>query len=82
MQRRGFIAHRRWHALDDFLEQFVDTLVARVDVARGPSIAPRGVNDGEIKRVIIGAEIDRPKPLDDENEERMLRLMMEAQERG
>lgn len=32
--------------------------------------------------LIIGAEMDRPKPVDDESEERMLRMMLEAQERG
>lgn len=32
--------------------------------------------------LLLGAEVDRPKPADDESEERMLRMMMEAQERG
>ena len=30
----------------------------------------------------LGAEIDRPKPADEESEERMLRMMLEAQDRG
>ena len=32
--------------------------------------------------LIIGAEVDRPRPVDDENEERMLRMMLDAQDRG
>ena len=32
--------------------------------------------------LLLGAEIDRPKPADDESEERMLRMMLEANERG
>lgn len=32
--------------------------------------------------LIIGAEIDRPKAGDEESEERMLRMMLEAQGRG
>lgn len=32
--------------------------------------------------LIIGVESDRPKPVDDENEDRMLRMLMESQERG
>ncbi len=32
--------------------------------------------------LLLGAEIDRPKPADEESEEKMLRMMMEAQERG
>ncbi len=32
--------------------------------------------------LLLGAEIDRPKPVDEESEEKMLRMMMEAQERG
>ncbi len=31
--------------------------------------------------LLLGAEIDRPKPADEESEERMLRMMMEAQGR-
>ena len=32
--------------------------------------------------LLLGAEIDRPKPADEESEERMLRMMLEAQGRG
>ena len=32
--------------------------------------------------LLLGAEIDRPKPADEESEERMLRMMLEAQARG
>lgn len=32
--------------------------------------------------LLLGAEVDRPKPAEDESEEKMLRMMMEAQERG
>ena len=32
--------------------------------------------------LLLGAEIDRPKPVDEESEERMLRMMLEANSRG
>ena len=32
--------------------------------------------------LMLGVEIDRPKPADEESEERMLRMMMEAQGRN
>ena len=31
---------------------------------------------------VLGAEVERPKPADEESEERMLRMMLEAQGRG
>ena len=31
--------------------------------------------------LLLGAEVDRPKPADEESEERMLRMMLEAQGR-
>ena len=31
--------------------------------------------------LLLGAEIDRPKPVDEESEERMLRMMLEANQR-
>ncbi|WBU55530.1 DNA-directed RNA polymerase subunit omega [Paracoccus sediminicola] len=32
--------------------------------------------------LILGAEVERPKPADEESEEKMLRMMLEANERG
>ena len=32
--------------------------------------------------LLLGAEIDRPKPVDEESEERMLRMVLEANSRG
>ena len=32
--------------------------------------------------LLLGAEIDRPKPVDEESEERMLRMMLDAQGRN
>ena len=32
--------------------------------------------------LLLGAEVDRPKPADEESEERMLRMMLEAQGRN
>ena len=32
--------------------------------------------------LLLGAEVDRPKPADEESEERMLRMMLEAQSRN
>ena len=31
--------------------------------------------------LLLGAEVDRPKPVDEESEERMLRMMLEANQR-
>ena len=36
---RGFICAWMWNASDDFLEEFIDALVARVWTARSPTIA-------------------------------------------
>ena len=32
--------------------------------------------------LLLGAEVDRPRPVSEENEERVLRMMLEANERG
>ena len=32
--------------------------------------------------LLLGAEVDRPRPADEESEERMLRMMLEANQRG
>lgn len=32
--------------------------------------------------LLLGAEVDRPKPADDESEEKMFRMMLEAQQRN
>ena len=61
--------------------QPVDELRERMIVTTQTQIEVDEPEDDNIS-LIIGAEIDRPKPADDENEERMLRMMLEAQERG
>ena len=59
--------------VDDLRERMIVTTQTQIEVDE-----PEEDNHA----LIVGAEIDRPKPADDENEERMLRMMLEAQERG
>ena len=45
----------------------------------------KGLSAGSVNvalALLLGAEIDRPKPVDEESEERMLRMMLEANSRG
>ncbi|MRX49587.1 DNA-directed RNA polymerase subunit omega [Paracoccus sp. S-4012] len=61
--------------------QPVDDLRERMIVATQTQVEVDEPED-DTMALVIGAEMDRPKPADDENEERMLRMMLEAQERG
>lgn len=61
--------------------QPVDELRERMIVATQTQIEVDEPED-DAMALIIGAEIDRPKAADEENEERMLRMMLEAQDRG
>lgn len=59
--------------VDDLRERMIVTTQTQIEVDEP---------EEDAMALVIGAEIDRPKPLEDENEERLLRMMMEAQERG
>lgn len=61
--------------------QSVDDLRERMILSTQTQIEVDEPED-DAMALIIGAEMDRPKPVDDESEERMLRMMLEAQERG
>ena len=58
LQWSGFVGDWCGHALDDFLEQLIDALIAGVDTARGPAVTAGRVNHREIKRMVVSAEID------------------------
>ena len=47
-----------------------------------PGVRLRPAHVDDAMALLLGAEIDRPKPADEESEERMLRMMLEAQGRG
>ena len=59
--------------VDDLRERMIVTTQTQIEVDEP---------EDDAMALIIGAEMDRPKPVDDESEERMLRMMLEAQERG
>lgn len=61
--------------------QPVDELRERMIVAAQTQIEVDEPEE-DAMALIIGAEIDRPKPADEESEERMLRMMLEANDRG
>ncbi len=60
-------------AVDDLRERMILSTQTQIEVDEP---------EDDAMALIIGAEMDRPKPVDDESEERMLRMMLEAQERG
>lgn len=59
--------------VDDLRERMIVTTQTQIEVDEP---------EDDAMALVISADTDRPKPADDENEERMLRMMMEAQERG
>ena len=61
--------------------QPVDDLYERMIVDSQTQIEVDEPED-DAMALIIGVEADRPKPVDEENEDRMLRMLMESQERG
>lgn len=59
-------------AVDDLRERMIETTQTQIEVDEP---------EEDAMALLLGAEIDRPKPADEESEERMLRMMMEAQGR-
>lgn len=60
-------------AVDDLRERMIETTQTQIEVDEP---------EEDAMALILGAEIDRPKPADEESEERMLRMMMEVNQRG
>lgn len=59
-------------SVDDLRERMIETTQTQIEVDEP---------EEDAMALLLGAEIDRPKPADEESEERMLRMMMEAQGR-
>ncbi|PZO64446.1 MAG: DNA-directed RNA polymerase subunit omega [Paracoccus denitrificans] len=59
--------------VDELRERMIETTQTQIEVDEP---------EEDAMALLLGAEIDRPKPADEENEERMLRMMLEAQGRG
>ncbi|WP_294926909.1 DNA-directed RNA polymerase subunit omega [uncultured Paracoccus sp.] len=57
----------------DLRERLIETTQTQIEVDEP---------EEDAMALLLGAEVDRPKPADEETEERMLRMMMEAQGRG
>ncbi|AGT09050.1 DNA-directed RNA polymerase subunit omega [Paracoccus aminophilus] len=58
--------------VDDLRERMIETTQTQIEVDEP---------EEDAMALLLGAEIDRPKPVDEESEERMLRMMLEAQGR-
>lgn len=58
--------------VDDLRERMIETTQTQIEVDEP---------EEDAMALLLGAEIDRPKPADEETEERMLRMMLEAQGR-
>ena len=50
--------------------------------ADAPGVRAGAHEDINVITLLLGAEVDRPRPVSEENEERVLRMMLEANERG
>lgn len=59
--------------VDDLRERMIEQTQTQIEVDEP---------EEDAMALLLGAEIDRPKPADEESEERMLRMMLEAQGRG
>ena len=59
--------------VDDLRERMIEQIQTQIEVDEP---------EEDAMALLLGAEIDRPKPADEESEERMLRMMLEAQGRG
>lgn len=59
--------------VDDLRERMIENVQTQIEVDEP---------EDDAMALLLGAEIDRPKPADEESEERMLRMMLEAQGRG
>ena len=58
--------------VDDLRERMIESTQTQIEVDEP---------EEDAMALLLGAEVDRPKPADDESEERMLRMMLEANQR-
>ena len=58
---------------DDLRERMIESTQTQIEVDEP---------EEDAMALLLGAEIDRPKPVDEESEERMLRMMLDAQGRN
>ena len=58
--------------VDDLRERMIESTQTQIEVDEP---------EEDAMALLLGAEIDRPKPADEESEERMLRMMLEANQR-
>ncbi|MDO5613158.1 MAG: DNA-directed RNA polymerase subunit omega [Paracoccus sp. (in: a-proteobacteria)] len=58
--------------VDDLRERMIESSQTQIEVDEP---------EEDAMALLLGAEIDRPKPADEESEERMLRMMLEANQR-
>ena len=59
--------------IDDLRERMIESSQTQIEVDEP---------EEDAMALLLGAEIDRPKPADEESEERMLRMMLEANDRN
>ena len=59
--------------IDDLRERMIESSQTQIEVDEP---------EEDAMALLLGAEIDRPKPADEESEEKMLRMMLEANQRG
>ena len=58
--------------VDDLRERMIESTQTQIEVDEP---------EEDAMALLLGAEVDRPKPVDEESEERMLRMMLEANQR-
>ena len=58
--------------IDDLRERMIESSQTQIEVDEP---------EEDAMALLLGAEVDRPKPVDEESEERMLRMMLEANQR-
>ena len=59
--------------IDDLRERMIESSQTQIEVDEP---------EEDAMALLLGAEVDRPKPADEESEEKMLRMMLEANQRG
>ncbi|RNF35557.1 MULTISPECIES: DNA-directed RNA polymerase subunit omega [Paracoccus] len=59
--------------VDDLRERMIEASQTQIEVDEP---------EEDAMALLLGAEVDRPKPADEESEERMLRMMLEASQRS
>ena len=58
--------------VDDLRERMIESTQTQIEVDEP---------EEDAMALLLGTEVDRPKPADEESEERMLRMMLEANQR-